>query len=375
MLWVEKHKPRTLSEFVDQKKAVEQAKSWLSRFKPGKALMLTGPSGTGKTLLAELLARESNLELLQVNASIPGLPEELKRILDSVHSKSIWHSGKLILIDEVDSLSARDRGAVPLILKIIRESPHPVILTAINPWTQRLRPVLAESEQVKFSRIPWPQIARKLAEICRKEGIIAEPSCLQELAKWSQGDLRSAILDLQLIAEGKTRLEERDLAALGYRERESSIFDVLQRIFKAGNIRTAKLAIQSCDKDPDEVFLWIEQNLPLVYEGEELAKAYDLLSLADLYRARVRKQQNWRFRLYMIELLASLSLLKPKEGWISYKPPERLLRLGATKQERAEEKEKLSELASQLHCSVRKVRTEYLPFLKKIGPARTRTGI
>ena len=44
----------------------------------------------------------------------------------------------------------------------------------------------------------------------------------------------------------------------------------------------------NADKDPDEIFLWIENNLPLVVKNpENLAKSFDLLSVADNEKPRV----------------------------------------------------------------------------------------
>jgi hypothetical protein len=41
--------------------------------------------------------------------------------------------------------------------------------------------------------------------------------------------------------------------------------------------------------------------------------------------------------------------------------------LGRTKIERKEEKGRLFELSKQLHCSTKKVREEFLPFLRMIS--------
>jgi len=48
----------------------------------------------------------------------------------------------------------------------------------------------------------------------------------------------------------------------------------------------------------DEIILWVEENIPLEYQGEELARAYELLSRTDLFKGRIYKQQYWRFLVY-----------------------------------------------------------------------------
>ena len=122
------------------------------------------------------------------------------------------------------------------------------------------------------------------------------------------------------------------------------------------------------DKDPAEIFWWIEENILNEYEkAEEIAKAYEALSKADLFRTRITREQNWKFLKYMIELMTAGVALSKKEMYrkfTRYKYPSKLIVLGRTKFERREEKEKLLELSKELHCSTRKIREEFLPFLK-----------
>ena len=91
------------------------------------------------------------------------------------------------------------------------------------------------------------------------------------------------------------------------------------------------------------------------------------MALADLFRARIAKEQDWRFLKYMIELMTAGVALSKKEMYrkfTKYKYPSKLMILGKTKLERREEKERLLKLSKELHCSTRKIREEFLPFLK-----------
>ena len=209
---------------------------------------------------------------------------------------------------------------------------------------------------------------RKGSEICSRERIKAEKEVLRKLAKKSQGDLRSAINDLETVGLGKKKIGMEDLEVLGLREKETSIFDALKLIFKSRSALASKLSIRNVDKDPEEIFWWVENNIAKEYEKpEEIAKAFDALSKADLFRSWISLRQYWRFRSYMIDLMTSGVALAKKETYrkfTKYQYPERLIVLGASKKERKEEKEILQELSKQLHCSTRKIRKEFLPFLK-----------
>jgi len=369
-LWTEKHKPSRVSEIAGQQKAIAEALAFVDSFSPGKALMLTGPAGTGKTLLVETLAKERGLLLLQLNASDVRSAEAITAFFqDASRTRSLFHKGKIILLDEVDGISGNDRGAASAIIQVIKDSCYPVFLIANDPWSQKLRPLRPYVRMVKFSKVRADSIEKRLREICEAEGVRVEGTVLRDLARWSQGDLRSAISDLQTIAQGKKDLSQEDLEILGYRERESSIFEILPTLFKSRSINASRKAIQSVDKDPDEVFWWIENNITQEFPVEKLAQAYDLLSRADIVRARVMQQQNWRLKAIMSDMLSGISVVKgdahaPQHGFMMYQAPQRIMMMGRTKAKRADMQALCKKIGERVHVSTRAVKRDYLPYMR-----------
>ena len=70
MPWPIKYKPKNLSEFVNQKDALEKFLNWIKNWERGrKALLFYGMPGTGKTALLEAYANEKKVDLIQLNAS------------------------------------------------------------------------------------------------------------------------------------------------------------------------------------------------------------------------------------------------------------------------------------------------------------------
>lgn len=369
-LWVDKYKPDNILNLLGQPKAMGEVSAFIREWEPGKAMLIHGPTGVGKTLSVELLAREKKHLLLQLNASDTRNSKGIEDFLShSSRSKALFHDGKIILIDEVDGISSRDRGAAASIVKIIKNSRFPVFLIANDPWNPKLLPLRSYCSLVRFNRVHSASIEKRLKGICREEGIEAEEGVLKSLARWSQGDLRSAISDLQIIAYGKTALKESDLKILGYRERETNIFNVLPTIFHSRSMAASKKAIQNVDKDPDEMFLWIETNLPSeLRTAENMQKGYDILSKADLFRSRISRQQNWRFRGFMVDMMSGVSLFRSdeKHGFTPYQPPQRIRMLGRSKQKRAMMNALCTRLGEFAHTSKRTVKRDYLPYFKII---------
>jgi replication factor C large subunit len=369
-LWVDKYKPDNIMNLLGQPKAMGEVSAFIRDWVQGKAMLIHGPTGVGKTLSVELLAREKKHLLLQLNASDTRNSKGIEDFLShSSRSKPLFHEGKIILIDEVDGISSRDRGAAASIVKIIKDSVFPVFLIANDPWNSKLLPLRSYCSLVRFNKIHSASIEKRLKGICSEEGIDVEEGVLKNLARWSQGDLRSAISDLQIIAYGKTTLKDSDLKILGYRERESNIFNVLPTVFHSKSMAASKKVISNTDKDPDEIFLWIETNLPNELRSpENMRKGYDIMSKADLFRSWVSRQQNWRFRGFMVDMMSGVSLFRSdeKHGFTPYQSPQRIMMLGRSKQKRAIMNALCSKLGEFTHTSKRTIKRDYLPYLKII---------
>jgi len=368
-----KYRPKSLKEFVNQKEAIEKFLNWYKNWKnTKKAALLYGPPGTGKSSFVEAFARDNNLELIQLNASDKRDANSIKTIIgNSSKNLSIWKKGKIFLIDEVDGISAfQDKGGVKALIEVIQESKFPIVLTANDPFDPKLRELREHCELIEFKRLNVLDIERKLIEILEKEGIKYDRSVVREIANRNNGDLRGAINDLEIVARNKKEIKREDLEILGFRDRETQIFDALKILFKTKYPMTAKMSIANLDMDPDEIFYWIEENIANEYEDvNEIAKAYNALSLADLFRKRIMSRQNWRYLVYMNDLMTIGVALAKKEMYrkfTKYRPPTILRLLTQTKSLREEEKMKLKKLSESLHCSTRKVKTEYLPYLQKL---------
>ncbi|MFH1445108.1 MAG: replication factor C large subunit [Nanoarchaeota archaeon] len=366
--WTDKYKPGKVENIISQKKGIDEALTWFREWKPGKALFIHGPPGVGKSLLIETLANENKLHLIALNASDKRNAEEIESLFSGAKTHSLFHKGKIILLDEVDGISGNDRGAVTAIIKLIKNSSFPVVLIANDPWKNKLKPLRNYCKLVKFSKVHSASIEKKLNEICSLEGIKPEGETIKHIARWSQGDIRSAISDLHMVCAGKKCIDNASLEVLGYRERKSSIFDIMPAVFNSRNIKATRKAIFDSDKDPDEILWWIESNASMIFRSpEEIIKAYDILSKADIFRNRVMKQQNWRFKAFMVDMISGISLAKSHSdhGYVAYKPPKRLIELGRTRMKRAVMKGLCTRLGATLHCSTRTVKSGYLPYLKQ----------
>lgn len=101
-----KYRPRTLDDLLGQPKAVEQARALLARGIGGLALWIDGPSGVGKSCLAELLAAHVaetwNTEFLSPSALTPsGVADLEARCCLSVFGSK---GGRALIVNEAHGL-------------------------------------------------------------------------------------------------------------------------------------------------------------------------------------------------------------------------------------------------------------------------------
>lgn len=378
--WTVKYRPRLVNEVVGNRKAKKEFMDWLKPWLMGrvgerKAAFLYGPPGVGKTALVEAAANQLGLELVELNAGEIESIEQVRRVtsLARSHGSLFGRVKRLIFFDEVDNISASVASSIiNEIVKMIKVSENPVVLAANDAWLDKLRPLRSEdvSILIRFYKVSSREIAERLAYICRAERLSCDRNALMRIAERNDGDVRSSILDLQLVASlvGRRITEDsvKSLAGFGYRDREIDVFKALGRIFYARQIGAAVMAVNQFTYEPDLLLRWIAENIPNIYKDpEELFSAYEALSLADLYKARSNKPGYWRLERYS-RLFMSAGVSLSKKRWPKgsrFKYPRYLRELVASRRVRELRSKILAKLSRRLHASQRKIISEYLPYL------------
>jgi len=375
--WTQKHKPQTLNEIVGNKDAKQQFLSWLKSWSKGtpkkRAAFLHGPPGIGKTLTVETLAKELNMELVEKNASDYRTADAIKRFAGLASQYATLFGGnRLILLDEVDGIAGReDRGGVRELTKVLKTTRSPVVLTANDAYNPRFSTIRKYCLIIAFKKPTIREGVSHLKRICAKEGIAADEEALKFIVERAGRDVRSAVNDLQALAQGKTRLTKEDVAWLAGRDRKEVIFDVMRTILYSRDSWEAKKAVSSADVDPDMLFNWIYENTPYhITDPHDLVKAMDYLALADIYRKRIRDTQYWTLLKYVIDFMSSgvaVSRQRTKSsGWIPFRFPEKIRILSRTKGERALQKSIGMKIWKRCHISATRSSKEVLPYLKII---------
>jgi len=218
-LWTVKYAPKCLGDLCGNKSQIDKVQAWLhdwpkfrrSNFtKPGKdglgmyrCVVLSGPPGVGKTSAAHLVAKAEGYEVIELNAS----DTRSKKLLeigfkDIVGNSSIAgfletsteRSNKLVLImDEVDGMSAGDRGGVGALNALIKKSQIPIIAIANDMSTPKMKPLKATALSLVFRRPNVNTIRSRMMSIAFREGMKIPPNAIDQLVAGSQSDIRQII--------------------------------------------------------------------------------------------------------------------------------------------------------------------------------------
>jgi replication factor C large subunit len=375
--WAVKHKPKSAAEIVGNTEVIKKFSDWVNSWSKGvpkkRAAFLYGPPGVGKTVTVEALAKDLNMELVEKNASDYRTEDAINRFagLASQYG-SLFGVKRIVLLDELDGLTGNaDKGGVKAITEVVKTAQCPVVLIANNAYDPRFRNLRNYCLLIQFKKPSASEVMKHLKRICEREEIQADENALKFIAQRSEGDVRSAVNDLQALTQGKKRLTYDDVSWLGYRDRQENIFNVLKMIIYGRTSWGAKQAVDMTDVDIDMLFEWIYENVPAHFtDPHDLAQAMDALSMADVYRGRIRSTRDWSFTRYVIDYMtAGVAMARQNSkvhGWTPFRFPSRILMLSRSKAERAMQSRIGFKIKRKCHISAARASKEVLPYLKII---------
>ncbi|SEA09074.1 replication factor C large subunit [Haloplanus vescus] len=332
--WTEKYRPSTLSAVRGNDKARDALAEWAKTWDDHReAVVVHGSPGVGKTSAAHALAADMGWETVELNASDQRTSDVIERFAGRA-SKNATLAGstggddtggrQLIVLDEADNIHGNyDRGGASALTRVVKDADQPIVLLA-NDYYDMSRGLRNACREIEFRDVSARSIVPVLRDICRREDIEFEADALDRIAEVNDGDLRSAVNDLQAAAESDRRLTVDDVAT-GDRDRSLDIFPFLDAVLKEESAEEAIQSAYRVDETPDDLTKWLAENVTKVYEGEELARAYDHLADADRWLGRVRATQEYGYWRYATDALAggvAAARDGQKGGWTRFNRPQ-----------------------------------------------------
>jgi len=384
--WTEKYRPKSLTDVVGNENAVRAMKRWAESWSKGipnkKALVLMGEPGIGKTSSALALARDLGWDLVEMNASDHRNADSIKRVagqgavsqtftLDGEFKSTVQGRMKLIVLDEADNLFGReDYGGAKAIVEVIKDSSQPVILIVNDYYelTRKASSLKSLSESIVFRRLDKRSIMAVLTGIARAEGVSIEKGPMESIADNAGGDVRAAVNDFQMLVEGRVEVVSDDTSVLSDRNQSKALSESLDVMFGAVTVKAAKEATDGLDKTPDELEKWVEDGITVeMIDPDDMARAFDALSRADVYLGRTRKFKYYGFWSYARTLMTGGVAISRRSGRRrragEYRIPTQFIVLSRAKGATAARSSLREKLSPQFHTSGKSFNESVLPSL------------
>lgn len=205
----DRFRPNSLDDIVGQKHLLGEGRPLRRIIESGEVpnLIFYGPSGVGKTTLANYIARKTNKTFKKLNGTNASTAD-IKEIVAQLDTFS-GINGILLYIDEIQYFNKKQQQT--LLEYIENGSITLIAATTENPYFYVYNAVLSRSTVFEFKSVPPEEIQkavlRATAMLEDEQGVkIDLPSnCAKKIALGCGGDVRKAMntLELSVIASDK----------------------------------------------------------------------------------------------------------------------------------------------------------------------------
>ena len=250
-----KYRPKSWKTFIGNEEVIEAIQTNLDKENIPKAIMLTGPSGIGKTTAARIIKRVLGVSDQDYHeydiASIRGI-DNIRQIISESFYKPLGGEYKIYVLDEFHKATG---DAKECALKWLEDSPpHVIVIIATTNPSQIINTIHTRCAVFEFKSLPKPKIKKLLSLVLKREGKEIDENLLKTIAENSNGSPRQALSILDAVID----IEDTD-KAISIAERnqfnEAYVLDICQGLVNGVTWKSMVGNLSRLDDDADYEYI------------------------------------------------------------------------------------------------------------------------
>ena len=312
--WTIKYEPKSLNDIVSHKNAIHNLIEWSNNIKNKNVkniVLLYGKHGIGKTIIANLLAKKNNWDILKIE-NINDIKNKYFLLLNN-SQQTTFHSEKNIFNSKINLITNKNRLLLINVFEIVNKNIEKIILDygninknspiiiITNDFSYLSSSFINNCFLIKLNKIQQKSIEKHLLNIIKSENLQVKKEIIEEISLYSDGNIKLAIQNLQYYLLNSFNYEITIKEQETLKKKDFSFF-----ISKIKNIKKKSEIINLKKKLINEkyIFIWIYNNIRL--KNENLNKLLDYLNtiiLSEKCYTESNLPENYWFDLLLLILI------------------------------------------------------------------------
>lgn len=242
-------RPKTLDDVVGQKHILGPNGLLRRIVQSGNIpnMVFYGPSGTGKTTVASIIAAQTNRTLRKLNATTAGI-SDIRQIIAELDTM-LTPGGVLLYLDEIQYFNKKQQQSL---LEFMEDGRITLIAsTTENPYFYVYNALLSRSTVFEFKQVPATEVERAVSravEIMQErsgKSVNVETGVIRKIAMSCGGDVRKSLNAVELLFSAAPVIDDvihltlddakavAQKSAMRYDREGDDHFDILSALMKS----------------------------------------------------------------------------------------------------------------------------------------------